>query len=179
MTLFACKFSRTRKIILLVAFFAAEFPYMAGARIQDTKKTAEARYGQRILLPMKTTDGIEYIKYKAGGFVITQYYLEGYCERATYVKIYVPGMESELLVDELKKILVAEKRFGKWELQNKAIGNGLFKIGTTKIKHTNGTVLEIKTGNKIVELTTPRFYSYKEAVLRKKEADRKENLGEF
>lgn len=151
------------------------------ARIGDTKKVAESRYDYKPSAYIKEPGGIEKATYNTGNMLISQYYLNGYCVRATYNKAYKSGTKYEILMDELKEIVKAETHGGKWKTIKKPNDSSLlmFDQKYAKFVHTNGTTMEMLRNKRRVDFVSPKYNRHLEIIAKKKEAERKRNISKF
>jgi hypothetical protein len=130
---------------------------------------------------MQNQKGFETASYNTGNMIISQYFLNGYCVRATYIKAIKPGMNNKILMDELKQIVIAETSGGKWKTVKKPNDSSLLMFDATYAKfiHTNGTTMEVQQSKKVVDFISPRYRAHLEKLAKQKEAERKRNISKF
>lgn len=176
-----CRSNQLQKTRLVCFVFLTGLSLATHARIGDTKKVAESRYKSKPTIYIKNANGFETGSYNTGSFSICNYYLDGYCVRCTYTKLFIADTSQNILMDEMKEIVTAETKRGEWKPIKKPNDTGLLYFDPTyaKFQHSNGTIMTVNRRKTQVDFVTPLYNKQLEKVAYQKEKDRLKNLSKF
>lgn len=159
-------------------------PLTAPARLEETEKESEARYGKPVEDKYPTLEGATNRTYNYKGWRIRAGFLNGKTVRIVYSKLTSPEASSIISNDEGLAILEGEKGGGQWKARSTASSNPTATLENT-LKYTSawtntaGSVAYFDMVRQHMTLETPDAEAFRKKLAEEKLKQQKAKIPKF